>query len=81
LFLYTDGVVDAVDPRGEMFGEGRLDEVMGSNAFLPPRDLVEKVTAAVTAWLDGVPQPDDVTALVVRRAVAVTAESARRLTA
>lgn len=68
LFIYTDGVVEAVNAQGEEFGRGRLLEVLG------PCDAANsagEILAHITHYLDGfvgvAPQHDDLTCIVVRR--------------
>jgi len=67
LVLYTDGVTEAANPRGELFGEERLYELVAS---LPPGLTCEQVTdrilAGVRAHLDGRDAGDDITLMVVR---------------
>jgi len=67
LVLYTDGVTDAVNPNGELFGEARLMQVIAGHARGPAADLLRAITAALEAFIgDGEPA-DDVTCVVVRR--------------
>lgn len=49
LILTTAGVVDAVSPDGEIFGNTRLDEVLRSIGHLPPDRLI---TGVQTAWMN-----------------------------
>jgi len=67
LVLYTDGVTEAANPRGELYGEERLYELVAS---LPPSLTCEQVTdrilAGVRAHLDGRDAGDDITLMVVR---------------
>ena len=63
LLLYTDGVTEAADDKGELFGEARLLEL--SRAWRgPPRALPEAVLRAVRAFEAGGPQADDITIVV-----------------
>jgi serine phosphatase RsbU (regulator of sigma subunit) len=60
LFLYTDGVTEAANARGEEFGEQRLAALLGS---IPPRsaaELVELVMAGAERF-SGQEFRDDVT--------------------
>jgi len=66
LFLYTDGISEAMDGEGREFGEGRIEETLRSAALLPVDRVLTAVTGAVTAFVAGAPQSDDITCLVVR---------------
>ena len=65
LFLYTDGVTEAFDREGELFGEERLANALGAVAEPNPKSLCNVVRMAVAAHADGVPQADDITVLAV----------------
>jgi phosphoserine phosphatase RsbU/P len=62
LLLYTDGLVEARNGAGEMFGEQRLGSAFASTAGLLAGDAVAKIMAAVEGW--STEQDDDRTALV-----------------
>ncbi len=66
LFLYTDGVTEAMREDRSMFGEERLANVLSAHAALAPRALAEAVFEDVGAFCAGAPQNDDITVLVVR---------------
>ena len=63
LFLYTDGVTEALDAQNALFGEGRLLETISSAPSADPHDLCTAVRSAVAAFSDGVAQADDITVL------------------
>ena len=73
LLLYTDGITEQMDERGEMFGEQRLEaaakaSITADPEFVTPRGstLVRDVLAEVTAFSGGAEQSDDRTILVMR---------------
>lgn len=66
LFLYTDGVSEAMNPVNEEFGEARLEAVLAGVAGHPVGEMLTAVTAAVAVFADSAPQSDDITCLVVR---------------
>jgi sigma-B regulation protein RsbU (phosphoserine phosphatase) len=66
LVLYTDGVVEARDPAGELFGEGRLHSALREVAGRPPHMVLGAVLDAVAAHRRGGTPDDDVTVLVLR---------------
>jgi serine phosphatase RsbU (regulator of sigma subunit) len=66
LVLYTDGMTDARDIGGAMFGEARLREAIVSAAGEPPDALVAQAIAAVERFATGAPPEDDLTLLAVR---------------
>jgi sigma-B regulation protein RsbU (phosphoserine phosphatase) len=66
LFLYTDGVSEAMNQASEEFGERRLEAVLTQSAHLPVEDVLSAVTAAVHDFAGSAPQSDDITCLVVR---------------
>jgi sigma-B regulation protein RsbU (phosphoserine phosphatase) len=66
LYLYTDGVTEAVNTRNELFGEARLEAILREAAGRSPAHLIEAVAGAVQAFADGALQADDITALAMR---------------
>lgn len=68
LCLYTDGVTDASDERGEPFGEARLVEVLQSVREEHPAVIGSAVLAAIVEH-NGSPRPTDDVTLVVMKIV------------
>jgi sigma-B regulation protein RsbU (phosphoserine phosphatase) len=66
LFLYTDGVSEAMNLVEEPFGEKRLEAVLMQSAHLSVDEMLSAVTAAVAEFAGAAPQSDDITCLVVR---------------
>jgi len=66
LVMYTDGVTEACNAAGELFGEPRLEALLSEAGRLDPEALTARIVEAVRVFEDGSPQTDDVTTLVVR---------------
>jgi sigma-B regulation protein RsbU (phosphoserine phosphatase) len=67
LILYSDGVTEATDPRGEEFGEERLAQLVVANRTAPADTLIKMIEARITDWSAGTPAPDDITVLVAKK--------------
>ena len=65
LFLYTDGLTEATDAFFEMFGMDRTVEALNSGADGTPQQLLDRVDAAVAAFVRGAEQFDDLTMMCV----------------
>ena len=65
IFLYTDGVTEALDSKDELFGEERLADAIDAVPVPEPKSLCNVVRMAVAAFAEGVPQADDLTVLAV----------------
>jgi sigma-B regulation protein RsbU (phosphoserine phosphatase) len=66
LFLFTDGVTEALDANGELFSDSRLEEVLRSVAEGSTQSVVTSVVDAVRRFAGGAAQSDDIAALAVR---------------
>ena len=70
LFLYTDGVTEAMNPEQEQFGEQRMDDViehlLADNEKAAPQHLVDQMTQAVNDFSSTNDASDDLTMLVLR---------------
>jgi sigma-B regulation protein RsbU (phosphoserine phosphatase) len=67
LFLYTDGVTEAMDGSGRLFGENRLHAALNADCTAPVSEIIDSVVSAVRAHADGVGQFDDLAILALRR--------------
>jgi len=63
IFLYTDGLPEATDPAGAMFGKEKILEVLNEAADASPRDTLDHVTGAVNEFVRDAEQFDDLTML------------------
>lgn len=66
LFLYTDGVTEAMDPAGHEFGTDKALEVLEGAGGSPASDIVSEVLGKVRAHADGAVQSDDITMLCLK---------------
>ena len=66
IFLFTDGVTEAMDPEERFFGERRLKQALAANVGAAPRRMVQAMLAAVTEFTADAPQSDDITTLAVQ---------------
>lgn len=69
LVLCTDGIVEAMDERGEQFGYERMRAIIRQHAKAPIADLVRQIGKEVEAHYTGDSPPDDLTVLAARRNV------------
>ncbi|GAB4110937.1 MAG: hypothetical protein Kow001_12040 [Acidobacteriota bacterium] len=69
LLVYTDGLVEAVDGRDEEFGEARLRSLLETAGTASAAGFLVTVRQAVDRHVGEARQYDDMTWLVVRRAV------------
>ena len=65
LFLYTDGVPEAMDASEAMFGTGRMLEALNRDAAASPDQILQNVREAVDAFVQEAEQFDDLTMLCV----------------
>lgn len=67
LLFYTDGVTEAQNAGGELFGEARLAELFATIARLPAAGIRAGVEEAVRLFEAGAPRADDITLIVIKR--------------
>lgn len=65
LFLYTDGVTEAMDKDGQLYGEERLTNYLTAHVSDAERDLLHGLRTDMDGFTDGAVQSDDVTMLVL----------------
>ncbi len=66
--VYTDGLTEAVNGADEEFGLERLSRRVAKGARHPVQRLCDEVFSDVADFASGMPQYDDQTLLLVRRA-------------
>jgi sigma-B regulation protein RsbU (phosphoserine phosphatase) len=66
LLLYTDGITEAQDKRGEFFGAERLCDVFAAHAQSPPRVIIDAVIKALEAFCQSRSFNDDISLVVVK---------------
>jgi sigma-B regulation protein RsbU (phosphoserine phosphatase) len=66
LFLYTDGVIDAVNPSDEFFGTKRLKELIQRSHNLPSKQIVKSLLNEIKGFSEMTAQFDDITVLSIR---------------
>ena len=67
LFLFSDGITEALDAQQQLFSEARLEQRLAELTNANAQNLVEGVGSAVSEFLHGAPPSDDVTMLALRR--------------
>ena len=66
LFLYTDGVNEAVDKDKKAYGLNRLVDTCNNSKYFTSKQLITDVTDDVAKFVNGEEQFDDITALCFR---------------
>jgi len=66
LFLFSDGVTEAMDPDEQLYGVPRLVGVLQGKTDLPLDEIQKTVLESVENFARGARQADDLTMLVVR---------------
>jgi sigma-B regulation protein RsbU (phosphoserine phosphatase) len=67
LLLYTDGVTEANNPKGDEFGMPRLKEILGKQTHKSAADIEAELAQALEEHAQGEPFADDRTLVMVRR--------------
>jgi sigma-B regulation protein RsbU (phosphoserine phosphatase) len=66
LFIFTDGITEAINEAGELLGEERLMASLRSGAHAGPRGLVSRVLEDVRTFAGAAAPSDDIAALACR---------------
>lgn len=65
--FFTDGVTEAMNASGELFGNERLKYIVSAHAGKSAEQLLEAVVEAVQSYADPEYQSDDISIFVIRR--------------
>lgn len=66
LFLYTDGITEAMNPRREQFGDERFLEAIRQYGNENITEQVDKLHNRIEAFTEGYAQNDDITLVAIR---------------
>ncbi len=64
--FYSDGLTEARDEGGELFGFDRLADAVRANSYLAPGPLIERIRQTVVEFSHAETFPDDLTCVAVR---------------
>src|ERR1700687_22089 len=64
IVLYTDGITEVFNSRGEMLGVEGVREIIRQTSSLPAREMKQGILDGVAAWREG-PPTDDVSLMLV----------------
>jgi len=67
LVLYTDGVMEVMDPAGEQFGAERLEGVLRAHQHASARQMVQAVVDATRSFTGRPGYDDDFTIVILKR--------------
>ena len=67
LVVYSDGIPEAWNADDEDYGTARLEELLRRERLQPAPRIADCLAADMDAFLGGLPPPDDVTLLLLRR--------------
>jgi serine phosphatase RsbU (regulator of sigma subunit) len=65
LVAYTDGITEAENYHGQLWGEEKLEGVLRSCSGATSKQIIECILEAVSAFANGQPQRDDMTLVVM----------------
>jgi phosphoserine phosphatase RsbU/P len=68
LFLYTDGMTDCRNPKGEPFGLERIKNLLSGMSNFNAQQVCDRMLETLIAYQDGAKQDDDVTLVAVSAA-------------
>jgi sigma-B regulation protein RsbU (phosphoserine phosphatase) len=66
--LYTDGITEAANPEGVLWGEDQLANIIRQNAASSAEQMIQSVLKTLGEYTNGAPLADDVT-LIISKAV------------
>jgi serine phosphatase RsbU (regulator of sigma subunit) len=66
LVAYTDGITEAENRHGEFWGQRRLETALRSYSRKPPAQIIQGILDQVSTFVNGSPQHDDMTMVVMR---------------
>ena len=66
IFLFTDGLTEAMNASREEFGKKRMQEALKGCGTVSPKDILEEMTTTVHQFVGDAEQSDDLTMLAVR---------------
>ena len=66
IFIYSDGVIEAMNAAQEFYGNDRLESELCVVSSLTPEEMVRAVKISVDAFTGEVAKADDVTMLALR---------------
>jgi sigma-B regulation protein RsbU (phosphoserine phosphatase) len=66
IFIYTDGVTEAMNESGEMFMEKRMERSLEMVMEKPVAEANAAMMEKIMAFADGAPQHDDITMMILR---------------
>jgi phosphoserine phosphatase RsbU/P len=66
LVAYTDGITEAANASGELWGLERLERLLRCCNRMAPNEIVERILAEVSEFANGEPQHDDITLVVMK---------------
>ena len=64
IVIYTDGITEVFNSRGEMLGIPGIQEIVRQSSSLPAQEMKQAILDGVAAWRSG-PPTDDVSLMVV----------------
>ena len=65
LYLYSDGVPEAMDPAGELFSDARLLEALSRGRSVPLQESVAALVGEVERWCGAAKAQDDISIVAV----------------
>ena len=65
LFLFTDGLTEAMNSQGEWFGENQLNASLVRHGSLPVEDSMNAIIKDVNLFAAGTPQSDDIACVLI----------------
>jgi phosphoserine phosphatase RsbU/P len=65
LYLYSDGVLEAMAPSGDLLGDARLQEVVVRGRFVPLRESIDSLVEEIERWRGSASAQDDISIVAV----------------
>ena len=66
LFVFTDGVTEAMNPQLELYDDERLEKALSSLAGAEPESITTAIMEELTVFAAGAEQADDITMLAIK---------------
>ena len=66
LFLYTDGISEAMNSKREEFGEERLYDIIATNHVVDAYDMQNRILRHVNEFVNDAEQHDDITMIIAQ---------------